>query len=41
MKIYGMNVFVMSKDELIAYKTALGRDVDKIDVDQMKATENF
>jgi hypothetical protein len=35
--IYGINVPVMNRDGLIAYKTMLGRDVDKIDIAQLQS----
>ncbi len=35
-KIYGVNVLIQSKDELVAYKKKLGRKVDRTDVRQIE-----
>jgi hypothetical protein len=37
MEAYGIRVPVMNREALIAYKKMLGRDVDKIDVEQILA----
>lgn len=38
-KVYGVIVPVMPRDQLIAYKTQLDRDVDRIDIYQMMKSE--
>jgi hypothetical protein len=35
MEVYGMRVPVVNRDELIRHKKTFGRDVDKIDIDQL------
>ena len=35
-EIFGMRVKVIPKEKLIRYKSVLGRDVDKLDIEQMK-----
>jgi hypothetical protein len=35
--LYGTEVAIMPKDELLAYKSMLDRDVDHLDIEQMKA----
>lgn len=36
--LYGVEVMVMPKDELLAYKAMLARDVDQLDIAQLAAT---
>jgi hypothetical protein len=36
-EVLGILVPVMPKDRLVAYKRALARDVDRIDLEQMRA----
>jgi hypothetical protein len=38
-EVFGIPVKVMSKEELIAYKSVLGRDVDKIDIEQLNKVD--
>lgn len=35
-EVFGIKVFVMPKEKLIRYKSVLGRDVDKLDIQQIK-----
>lgn len=35
MRLYGVEVAIMPKDELLAYKAMLDREVDHLDIEQM------
>jgi hypothetical protein len=37
LSLYGVKVAIMPKDELLAYKAMLDREVDQLDIEQMSA----
>jgi hypothetical protein len=41
LEIYGLRVPVANKEDLIAYKRMLGREVDNIDIEQMTKNNKF